>query len=180
MSENDNLVQIGFIRAAQGLQGAILVHAWSGNPESLVSYGPLSDATGKQTFRLTIHGVKDKDFICRLANITDRNQAEALRGIKLFIPADRLPPTADDEFYHRDLIGLNVENADGKIVGIVRNVVDLAHGDALSIEFIDRNPSQTEMILFTKQNVPYVSVSEKRVVVDLPHGLFDDPKEKRD
>lgn len=168
-----DLVPIGFIRAAQGLQGAMLVHAWSGSSESLVSYGPLMDATGKETYRFTIHGVKDKDFICRLANVTDRNQAEAMRGIKLFVPADRLPPTDEDEFYYRDLIGLRVENSDGQTIGVVRNVMDLAHGDVLSIEFTDRDPHQTELLLFTKQNVPFISIKEKRIVIDVPHGMFD-------
>lgn len=173
MSDNE-LVPIGFIRAAQGLQGAMVVHAYSGNPDSLTAYGALQDATGEQQFAFTLHGNKDKDFICRLKNITDRTQAEKLRGIKLFLPANKLPATAEDEFYHRDLIGLNAEDTNGKIIGIVRQVIDLGHNDALLVEFTDRDPVQSEMILFTKQTVPFISITEKRLVVDLPHGLFDE------
>lgn len=175
---SDELVPIGFIRAAQGLQGAVVVHAYSGNPESLTSYGALQDATGEQSFTFTLHGTKDKDFICRLKNVTDRTQAESLKGIKLFLPASKLPATAEDEFYHRDLVGLNVEDTDGKKIGIVRSVNDLGHSDALLIEFTDRDPAQTELLLFTKQNVPFVSIKEKKIVVDLPEGLFDDVKQK--
>jgi 16S rRNA processing protein RimM len=105
--------------------------------------------------------------------VNDRTAAEAMRGIKLFLPANKLPATADDEYYHRDLIGLNVENADGKTIGIIRNVMDFSHSDALLVEFTDRDPVQTEYILFDKKTVPYVSISEKRVVVDVPEGLFD-------
>lgn len=175
MSEID-LVPIGFIRAAQGLQGAVLVHAWSGQPESLISYGALQDATGEQTFTLAISGQKDKDFICKIKGVSDRTTAEKLRGIKLFLPASKLPPTAEDEFYHRDLVNLSVEDQDGKTIGAVRDVVSLAQGDALMIEFNHVDPTQTELLLFTKENVPFVSVKEKRIVVDLPHGLLDTPE----
>jgi 16S rRNA processing protein RimM len=172
MSDQD-LVPIGFIRAAQGLQGAVLIHAWSGNPDSLISYGALQDATGENTFSIQVAGVKNKDFICRIKGVSDRNAAEALRGIKLFLPAAKLPATADDEFYHRDLIGLSVENADGETIGVVRNVTDFNHSDALLIEFTDRDPPQSEYVLFSKENVPYVSITEKRIVVNVPEGLFD-------
>lgn len=178
MTDNTDLVPIGFIRAAQGLQGAVLVHAWSGQPESLISYGALQDATGEQTFSLAISSQKDKDFICKIKGVTDRTTAEKLRGIKLFLPANKLPPTADDEFYHRDLVNLSVDDQDGKTIGAVRDVVSLAQGDALLIEFTHVDPAQTELLLFTKENVPFISIKEKRIVVDLPHGLLDEPTDK--
>lgn len=172
MSTHD-LVPIGFIRAAQGLQGAVLIHAWSGNPESLTAYGALQDATGENSFSIQVTGVKNKDFICRIKGVSDRNKAESLRGIKLFLPADKLPAPQEDEFYYRDLIGLSVENQDGEVIGIVRNITDFHHSDALLIEFTDRDPPQSEYILFNKQNVPFISISEKRIVVNVPDGLFD-------
>ncbi|HEY1095933.1 MAG TPA: ribosome maturation factor RimM [Alphaproteobacteria bacterium] len=175
---SEELIPIGFIRAAQGLQGAVTVHAYSGKPDSLTAYGALQDVTGEQQFAFTLHGTKDKDFICRLKNVTDRTQAEALRGIKLFLPASKLPATAEDEFYHRDLVGLTVENTDGQTIGIVRSVAELGHSDALMIEFTDREPTQTELLLFTKQNVPFVSIKDKKIVVELPDGMFDDVKQK--
>jgi 16S rRNA processing protein RimM len=167
-----DLVPIGFIRAAHGLNGAVLVHAWSGKDDSLTAYGPLQDATGENTFTVKVNGPKDKDFICRIKGIDTRNAAEALRGIKLFIAADKLPPTDEDEYYHRDLVGLAVENADGQTIGRIADVVTFGHGDALLINFTHVEPAQSELLLFTKQNVPYVSIAEKRVVVELPDGLF--------
>lgn len=176
MTDKIELVPIGFIRAAQGLQGAVLVHAWSGQPESLISYGALQDVSGEQTFALAISGQKDKDFICKIKGVSDRTTAEKLRGIKLFLPADKLPPTDEDEFYHRDLVNLSVEDTNGATIGSVRDVVGLAQGDALLIEFTHVDPAQTELLLFTKDNVPFISIKEKRLVVDLPHGLLDTPE----
>ncbi len=174
MTDPNDLVPIGFIRAAHGLQGALLVHAYSGQADSLTAYGPLQDAIGDMQFTLTINGPKDKDFICRAKGITTRTEAEKIRGIKLFIVANKLPPASDDEYYHRDLLGLKVENTDGNMIGIVRDVLALAQGDALLIEFNRGETQQTELLLFTKENVPFVSVSEKRIVVELPDGLFED------
>ena len=175
MTDND-LVPIGFIRAAHGLQGALLVHAYSGRAESLSAYGALQDAVGEQHFNLTVSGGKDKDFICKDKKITSRTDAEKLRGIKLFLPAHKLPPTAEDEFYHHDLIDLAVENTDGQTIGVVRDVLELAQGDALLIEFTHVQPAQTELLLFTKENVPVVFIKDKKIVVELPEGLFEDVK----
>lgn len=171
-----DLVPIGFIRGAHGLQGAVLVHAWSGLADSLTAYGALQDATGAQAFTFSVMSAKDKDFICKLKGIATRDQAEALRGIKLFVAADKLPPTAEDEYYHRDLMGLSVENAAGETIGRIADVAQLSQGDALSIAFTHVTPPQTELLLFTRANVPFVSINEKRVVVDLPDGMFADGK----
>ena len=170
-----DLIPIGFIRAAQGLQGLVVVHAWSGKAESLTGYGALQDTDGN-SYVLSVNSTKDKDFICKLKNVNDRTAAEKLRGIKLFIPADKLPPTSDDEYYHRDLIGLRVEDNTGQTIGSVQDIAALAQGDALLIAFTHVDPAQTELLLFTKENVPYISISEKRIVVELPHGLFEDVK----
>ena len=172
----DDLIPIGFIRAAHGLRGGVLVHAWSGRADSLMAYGDLQDATGEQHYTLSVHDTKDRDFICRVKGVENRNEAEALRGLKLFLPASKLPATDEDEFYHRDLIGLRVENADGVALGIVRDVVELVHHDALLIEFNNDGKRQTELLLFTKQNVPFVSVKEGRITIDMPHGLLDEPQ----
>lgn len=177
----DDLIEIGFVRAAHGLRGQVVIHAHSRQADSLTQYGALLNADGSKTYDINVLSDNGTDFMCTVNGITDRNQAEALRGTKLFAPASALPPTEEDEFYIRDLIGLRVENKEGQVLGKIFNVLNLGTNDALDIEFSHNGVSelekaQTELLLFTNANVPVVKIKEGYVVIDLPVGLLDDVK----
>jgi 16S rRNA processing protein RimM len=178
-----NLIEVGFIRAAHGLRGQVVVHAYSRDPQSLVGYGALVGADGKTEYTLTLVNEKGTDFLCRVTGVTDRNAAEALRGVKLFVPEDRLPPAGDNEFYIKDLIGLSVANSEERILGKVADVMILGDIDALEIDFIHdgKNPLEQprrELLLFTDENILEVDLEDKkRIIIDLPYGLLDDPLE---
>ncbi|HEX8486370.1 ribosome maturation factor RimM [Sphingomonas sp.] len=72
--------------------------------------------------------------IARFAEIADRNAAEALRGTELSVPRDMLPPLADGEYYHADLIGLPAVSTDGTALGHVVAVENFGAGDVIEIE----------------------------------------------
>lgn len=174
---DDDLIEIGFVRAAHGLRGQVVVHAHSRDGESLTKYGPLFNADKSKSFELKITGDNGTDFMCTVKGVADRNQAEALRGTKFFIPASSLPPTKENEFYIRDLIGLQVRNTKGTVLGKVFNVLNLGANDALDIEFSHdgTNPldkPQTELLLLNMRNVPEINPAAGYVVIDLPEGLL--------
>ena len=85
---------------------------------------------------LTLESVKpgSAGAIARFAEVTDRTAAEALRGTLLSVPRDALPPLAEGEYYHADLIGLPCESVDGGALGTVVAVEDFGAGDLLEIE----------------------------------------------
>ncbi len=179
MTRND-MVQIGFIRGAHALKGHVVVHVFSDNEEALTEYGPVYNADQSKQYEFQVTGDKGADFLCLVNGIKDRNGAEALRGVKLFIPADALPETDEDEFYIKDLIGLTVLNEQNIVLGKIMNVVDFVHHDALDIEFVhdgtqELDKKQNEFILFTKENVPDLNIAAGTVTVNLPLGLFDKP-----
>ena len=72
-------------------------------------------------------------MIAQLSGIDDRDQAEALRGLRLYLPRAALPPPAEEEYYHADLIGLEAVLGDGTPVGRVRAIHDFGAGDTLEI-----------------------------------------------
>ncbi len=117
------------------------------------------DAAGRT---LTLKSLRpDKGgAIARFAEIADRNAAEALRGTVLTVPRDSLPPLAEGEYYHADLIGLAVVDTDGTAVGTVIAVENFGAGDILEIEKPDR---KTFMVPLTPTAVPEIG---ERVVVD--------------
>ena len=107
-------------------------------------------------------------FAARLTGIATREEAEALKGTRLYAPRDRLPPLADDEFYHADLIGLAVVDTGGAPLGTVRAVLDHGAGDILEIA----RPGAPDLLLpFTRAAVPTVDLAAGRIVADPPEAL---------
>ena len=112
-------ILLGQIASAHGIRGEILVRTFTGDPAAIATYGPLSDKSGTRSFRLKIVRVTDKGVIARVEGVADRTAAEPLKGTELYVERSKLPPPADDEFYHADLVGLGVELEDGTAYGIV-------------------------------------------------------------
>ncbi|MEN9873515.1 MAG: hypothetical protein RL186_412 [Pseudomonadota bacterium] len=161
---------------AFGVKGEVRVRSFTAVPEALMSYAPFLHEDG--TIALTPRAWRSlKDGIAILADEAgDREQAQALRNTKLFVPRTKLPPAEDDEFYHVDLIGLALEGLDGAPLGKVRAVIP-GPQDLLEIEGTPRAKSSW-FLPFTKALVPVVDVAGQRLVGDVPQGLIpmlDDP-----
>ena len=76
-------------------------------------YGRLEREDGGESLEIeTIRPAKNH-LVARFRGVGDRDAAERLTNLKLFVPRERLPPPAADEFYHADLIGLSAMTADG-------------------------------------------------------------------
>ena len=72
--------------------------------------------------------------IARFAEVSDRNAAEAMRGMLLTVPRDTLPPLEEGEYYHADLIGLAAFSTDGAALGQVVAVENFGAGDVIEVE----------------------------------------------
>jgi 16S rRNA processing protein RimM len=163
-------VCVGIIAGAHGVRGAVRVKSFTADPEAVARYGPLEDESGGRHFSLRLAGNAKGVVIARLAGIADRDSAESLRGTRLYLPRAALPPTADEEYYHADLIGLAVALADGTALGHVSAVHDFGAGDTLEIE---RPKGPPAMVPFTRAIVPVVDLAAGRLVLDPPPGLID-------
>jgi 16S rRNA processing protein RimM len=124
-------------------------------------YGPLETADGR---RLEIEALRPAKgcLVARFAGIDDRNAADRLKNLELFVPRMRLPAPAEDEFYHADLIGLVAVDRRGASVGTVVAVHNFGAGDLLEIR-----PAQgsTFILPFTETAVPVVDITGGRIVV---------------
>ena len=138
--------------------------------------GPLADESGERRLTLRLVGAAKGVLIAKLAGVEDRDRAEALRGLRLYLPRAALPPTADDEYYHADLIGLDAALGDGTPLGRVRAVHDFGAGDTLEIERPEGPPA---LVPFTRTVVPVVDLEAGRLVIDPPPGLLDPPGRAR-
>lgn len=176
MSASDKRVCVGVVAGAHGVRGAVRIKSFTAEPKDVAGYGPLEDEGGGQHFTLRLVGAAKGVVIGWLSGVTDRDHAEALRGLTLYLPRDALPPTEAEEFYHADLIGLEAVLGDGTPLGQVKAVHDFGAGDTLEIT---RSEGPPAMVPFTRAVVPVVDLDAGRLVVAPPPGLLDVPKRRR-
>lgn len=161
-----DLICIGAIAGAFGVAGEVRLKSFCSEPTDIASYGPLQTEDGKRTFNITLTRPVAGGLGARIAGVTTREAAEALRGISLFVARDRLPRLPDDEFYHADLIGLEVFDTGGAALGKVSAVHNHGAGDI--IEISPTRHKSALLLPFTRTIVPNVDLAGRRIIVDLP------------
>ncbi|HVO14483.1 MAG TPA: ribosome maturation factor RimM, partial [Alphaproteobacteria bacterium] len=116
----DRRICLGVIGAPRGVRGELRVKSYTADPEALAGYGPLTDVSGRRAFRLRVLDRKGDMLVARIDGVNDRDAAEALKGIRLYVARDALPAPEADEYYQADLLGLRAETRDGTALGTVR------------------------------------------------------------
>ncbi|WP_299907167.1 ribosome maturation factor RimM [uncultured Paracoccus sp.] len=162
---------VGAIAGAFGVRGEVRLKSFTSEPRDIASYGPLSSEDGKRSFTISLTRPVTGGFGARLSGVDTREAAEALKGVTLWAPREVLPSLPDDEFYHADLIGLEVVDTGGQALGRVRAIYDHGAGDIL--EVVGR---EILLLPFTRAVVPTVDLTVGRIVAD-PPGEDNDPAE---
>ncbi|MGR3756318.1 MAG: ribosome maturation factor RimM [Tranquillimonas sp.] len=166
----EDRICVGAVAGAYGVGGEVRLKSFCADPAAIADYGPLTAEDGR-SFDLKLMRPIPAGFAARLSGVATREQAEALRGLRLFAPRDRLPALPDDEFYHADLIGLAVLDTGGATLGTVRAVLNHGAGDLLEIHGPDLKAPV--LLPFTRDAVPTVDIAAGRLVADPPDGLFE-------
>ncbi|WP_299845894.1 ribosome maturation factor RimM [uncultured Roseovarius sp.] len=167
---NDARICVGAIAGAFGVRGEVRLKSFTATPEDIERYNPLYSEDGQQSFSVSLIGQTKNGFTARLSGVQTKEQADALRGVRLFVDRDRLPGLPDDEYYHADLIGLEVYDTGGTLLGRVENVLN--HGASDLLEIKPATPGDTILLPFTVAAVPTVDLTAARIVADPPDGLF--------
>ena len=169
---------VGHLARAHGLEGEFFVALLTDHPEGTFAPGVVlfpGDASGLVPDPglppLTVVSARPfkAGYLVEFAGVESRPEAEALRGRYLLRPAAELEPPAEGEFYHHDLIGLDVVTKQGLRLGVVRELYELAPADLLEVKGEERE----YMIPFRKEIVVEVDLDGGRIVVDPPEGLLD-------
>ena len=166
---NPALTCVGAIAGAFGVRGEVRLKSFCAVPRDIGRYSPLQTETG-QFYDVKITRPVKNAFAARLSGIETKEQADALKGQRLYAPRDRLPQLPDDEFYHADLIGLLVIDTGGKTLGKITAVHDHGAGDLL--EITGPGISGSAMLPFTQEAVPTVDLTAGRIIADPPEGIF--------
>ena len=158
---------VGAIAGAFGVQGEVRLKSFCTEPADIASYGPLYDESGARRFSIRLTRPVAGGLGARISGVATKEEADALKGVQLYADRDRLPRLPDDEFYHADLIGLEVRDTGGAVLGRVRAVQNHGAGDILEV----MGPEGEILIPFTLAAVPAVDLAAGRIIADLPEGL---------
>lgn len=157
-------ILVARIGAPHGVRGEVRLFPFTGDPAALLDYAPLTDAEGRRAFTIAALRPGKDHFVARLKGVDDRNAAEALTNLDLYVPRDALPPPEDEEtFYHADLIGLAVMDEAGARIGTVVALHDFGAGDIL--EYAPAAAAKTVMVPFSREAVPVIDIAGGRVVI---------------
>ncbi len=169
MAKTD-MICVGAFSGAYGVNGEVRLKSFCADAEAIADYSPLTDEAENRNFTISINRSINNALVAKVAGITNKEAADALKGLRLFAKRDQLPTLPDDEFYHADLIGLTVLDAGGNILGTVDGVQN--HGASDLLEIKTEGTSATILLPFTNEIVPTIDLSAGRIIADPPAGLF--------
>lgn len=155
---------VGQILGAHGVRGQAKLASFTDNVEDVASYGALSDEAGGRSFTITLGAWNKTHFICTLSSVATREQAEALKGTKLYVPRSRLPRPKAGQYYYADLIGLEARLASGEVFGKVLDMKNFGAGDIIEIS----RPGGSELLPYNKDVVSKVEVEAGYLVINPP------------
>ena len=163
-------VIVGAIGGAFGVHGEVRLKSFCADPAAIADYAPLYTEDGRSFAQVVLTGQTKNGFTARMDGIVTKEDADALRNTSVYADRSVMPALPDDEFYYADLIGLEVVDTGGTVLGTVLNVMDHGAGDLLEIRV--SGASDTVLLPFTQEAVPTVDLGAGRIVADPPEGLF--------
>lgn len=159
------LVAVGVITGAHGIKGQVKLRSFTTNPQDIENYSPLLNEAGTRRYELQVDGETRQGLIATVKGVKDRNAAEALKGTQLFTEKSKLPAAEEEEFYYDDLIGLEVRDSAGAVLGKVVALYDFGAGDIIEMKL---SAGGKEMYPFTRRNFPEIRGEEGYILAELP------------
>lgn len=157
-------VVLGRVSGLYGVRGWVKLYSFTRPVENLLDYQDLTlgPAEGGRPVRIEEGRRHGKTLVARFAGVDDRDAASALVGQDLSVDRDRLPETADDEYYWTDLTGLEVVNRDGVVLGRVHSLLSTGANDVLVV----RGDRERLVPFVQGQYVLEVDLEAGRILVD--------------
>jgi 16S rRNA processing protein RimM len=169
MTIPDDLVLVGYVSDAYGINGWVRIKPYSTDAGALLNartwWLDKPDFHDAEMMQAKTHS---GDVVARLMGVEGRDAAEALKGATVQIPRSHFPPLADDEFYWVDLIGLEIENLQGEHLGTVTDLMDNGAHPILRVSVPpEPEKEQQELLIpFVGQFVKTVDQQAKKITVD--------------
>lgn len=156
--EETDLICVGIISSPHGINGHIKIKYYTENPKGIISYGTVYNKD-REIINLKYKGISSKLAIYEVENISDRNEANLLKGEYLFVKRKALPKLKNDEIYHIDLIGLKAINKKSQIIGTIENVSNYGAGDILEV----KNKEKSFLVPLISKNLDSINLKKKSI-----------------
>ncbi len=167
--------RVGRVIGALGLKGVLKVRLETNNPDLLSAVKSVCIATAegaKSNHRVESMKYEKRHMLVKLEDVCDRTQAERLLGAFITTERKQIRDLQEDEFWMRDLVGLDVFSTEGEKLGTICDIVGES-GEFLEMKCTNLEKTDTVLIPFVRAIVPTVDIKGKRIeIVNLP-GLLD-------
>ncbi len=173
---DDGWVSVGAFASTHGVRGDVKLRSFTENPEAILDFEVLCRGKGGPALHIKFSKVSKGMLVVSVEGINNREDAQALNGVELFVPrADFDEIEGDDEFYIADLVGLRVKSPSGKELGLVRALENFGADDLVDV--LLKEPAKgigiSLMVPFTERYVPKVNVAGGILILDLDCWLED-------
>lgn len=161
----ETLLHVGKISGVFGIKGWVKVFSFTGYREDILKYSPwqLRKNGVTKNVEIVIGQLQNQLVVAQIKDIDDRNAAEALMGWNIFIDKSQLPSAKQDEYYWSDLIGLEVQNIDGVVLGVIDNLLETGANDVIIVQGEER---QHAIPFIQPQVVLEIDLAARKMRVD--------------
>ncbi len=161
-----SVVVVGRVGGGYGVHGWVRLASYTDPAANILDYDPWLLETARGWRRVEVLEVRAHRgaFVARLDGIADRDAADALRGSLVGVPREQLPAPAEDEYYWRDLIGLEVRDEAGRVRGTVQELIETGANDVLVVRAA--GVPDPVLVPFDRQFVLAVDLGSGRITVD--------------
>ncbi len=178
MADTPSFLVVGQIVRPHGIRGELRLHLLTNYPDRLslleeVALSPTAEGNPARVEYYAVERVRlhQNQAILKLLAIQDRNAAELLRGQYMLIPLEAAVPLEEDEYYHFQLIGLDMYTVEGKLVGVVREILETGANDVYVVE----QPTGGEALIPAIESVVQtIDLSTRRITILPIAGLLPD------
>ena len=169
------LICVGELSAAHGIKGYMKLRSFTEVAEDVFDYNPLYTKDGG-IIEIEQKGMLNNNaFVVQVKGITNRNEAEFIKGTEIFIDKSQLPDLEEGGFYYNDLIGLDVKDSKtGNVLGKIKYIHDFGAGDLVEIDFNQKRDLET--FPFTEEIFPEINLNEGYVAFNEPEFLLGKSK----
>lgn len=162
---SNGLIKMGVITAAHGIGGLVKIKSFAANPADIKKYGTIYNHDQSKKFDIKITSQNDTILLARVDGITDRTTVEKLIGTELYVEKKNFPSLSENEYYHSDLIGMEVRTENNEIYGKVTCLHNFGAGDIIEIQ--PQNSPNKVMHSFKNAIFPKVDLSNKIIIINI-------------
>lgn len=168
-AKQNDLIQIGQLKKPYGIKGWLWVHSLTDERSDIFAMSPwwIKTATGFRPITVTNWRQQGSGIVAQFAEVPDRNVAETMNGVSIWISADALPKPNADEYYWSDLVGMDVVNQQGIMLGRIGQMMETGAHDVMVVIANENSIDDEERLIpWHKQTVISVDKDEGMVMVD--------------